>query len=134
MIAQTETNWEAIIIGDGSTDITTSLIEPYVGNGSRIKYVYQKNAGYAMSKYAGIFISKGNFITFLEFDDEYLPNHLESRKEILVNYPETEFLYGDVKVIGNQFVPDRFNYNNMIPLSECVIGGLFLSGGKSLLL
>ncbi|HEY5391771.1 MAG TPA: glycosyltransferase family A protein [Hanamia sp.] len=125
LMAQEETNWEAIIIDDGSTDNTRSVIDPYLNNGSMIRYVYQKNAGYAMSKNTGIFLSKGKFITFLDSDDEYLPNHLESRKGILNNYPETDFLFGGVTVTGNQFVPDRFNYNKMIPLSECVIGGTF---------
>ena len=125
LMAQEETNWEAIIIDDGSTDNTRSVIDPYLNNGSMTRYVYQKNAGYAMSKNTGIFLSKGKFITFLDSDDEYLPNHLESRKGILNNYPETDFLFGGVTVTGNQFVPDRFNYNKMIPLSECVIGGTF---------
>lgn len=125
LMAQTETNWEAIIIDDGSTDDTRSLIDTYLHNGRLVRYIYQKNAGYAMAKNTGIFHSKGKFITFLDSDDEYLPHHLESRKAILMRYPETDFLYGGVEVIGNQFVPDRFNYNKMIPLSECVIGGTF---------
>lgn len=125
LCAQTEKDWEAIIVDDGSTDNTATLIKPYLENGSKIKYVYQKNAGYAMSKNTGIFLSKGKFITFLDSDDEYNPTHLETRKAILINHPETEFLHGGVKVTGNQFVPDRFNYNKMIPLSECAIGGTF---------
>ena len=125
LMAQVEINWEAIIIDDGSTDNTRSVIDPYLDNGRRIRYVYQKNAGYAMAKNTGIFLSNGKFITFLDSDDEYLPNHLQSRKGILNNHPETDFLYGGVTVSGNQFVPDRFNYNKMIPLSECVIGGTF---------
>lgn len=125
LVNQTETDWEAIIIDDGSTDKTPLLIEPYLQNGHSIQYIYQKNAGYAMAKNSGIFLSKGKFITFLDSDDEYSPGHLQTRKEILLNHPETEFLYGGVEVLGNQFVPDRFDYNKMISLSECVIGGTF---------
>lgn len=125
LIHQTETDWEAVIIDDGSTDNTSLLIEPYLKNRHDIRYVYQNNAGYAMAKNSGIFLSKGKFVTFLDSDDEYSPTHLETRKKILVKHPETEFLYGGVKVIGNQFVPDRFDYTKMIPLSECVIGGTF---------
>ncbi len=125
LVNQTETDWEAIIIDDGSTDKTSLLIEPYLQNGRSIQYIYQENAGYAMAKNSGIFLSKGKFITFLDSDDEYSPTHLQTRKEILLNHPGTDFLYGGVKVIGSQFVPDRFDYNKMIPLSECVIGGTF---------
>ena len=125
LVSQTETDWEAIIIDDGSTDKTSLLIEPYLQNGNSIQYIYQKNTGYAMAKNSGIFLSKGKFITFLDSDDEYSPTHLQTRKEILLNHPGTDFLYGGVEVLGNQFVPDRFNYSKMIPLSECVIGGTF---------
>lgn len=125
LIAQTETEWEAIIVDDGSTDNTTSLIKPYLENGNKIKYVYQKNAGYAMAKNTGVFLSKGKFITFLDSDDEYMPTHLETRKTILEKNPEVQFLHGGVKVIGSQYVPDRFDFNKMIPLSECEIGGTF---------
>src|SRR6185312_13950438 len=125
LCAQTEKDWEAIIVDEGSTDNTTSLIKPYLENGSRFKYVYQKNAGYAMSKNTGIFLSKGKFITFLDSDDEYNPTHLETRKAILVNHPEVQFLHGGVKVIGSQYVPDRFDVNKMVLLSDCEIGGTF---------
>lgn len=125
LIAQTETDWEAIIIDDGSTDNTASLIKSYLENDSRIKYIYQKNAGYAMSKNTGIFLAKGKFVTFLDSDDEYLPMHLAERKLILMNNPKIDFLHGGVKVIGSQYVPDRFDYAKMVPLSECEIGGTF---------
>lgn len=125
LIAQTETEWEAIIVDDGSTDNTASLIKPYLEKGNKIKYVFQKNAGYAMSKNTGVFLSKGQFITFLDSDDEYMPTHLETRKTILEKNPQVQFLHGGVKVIGSQYVPDRFDFNKMIPLSECEIGGTF---------
>ena len=125
LIAQTENDWEAIIIDDGSTDNTDLQVQSYLKNDRRIKYVYQKNSGYSLSKNTGIFLAKGKFITFLDSDDEYLPDHLETRKAILMSNPETQFLYGGVKVAGNQFVPDRFDYKKIISLSECVIGGTF---------
>ena len=39
--------------------------------------------------------------------------------------PSTGFLYGGAKIIGNQYVPDRFNYARKINLNKCVIGGTF---------
>lgn len=125
LIAQTETDWEAIIIDDGSTDNTAFMMLPYLKPGSKIRYFQQKNVGYSQSKNKGIFSSKGIFVTFLDSDDEYDPIHLETRKNILINNPNTGFLHGGVKIIGNEYVPDRFNYNKMIHLSDCAIGGTF---------
>lgn len=125
LINQTEKDWEAIIVDDGSTDDTSFLIKPYLEADSRIKYIYQKNAGYVIATNTGIFSAKGKFITFLDSDDEYTPEHLEIRKRILISNPAIEFLHGGVKVTGSQLVPDRFDYDKMVPLSECEIGGTF---------
>src|SRR6185437_2024784 len=125
LIAQTETDWEAIIVDDGSVDDTAFAVLPYLRDDSKITYFKQKNAGYSGAKNTGIFLSKGKFITFLDSDDEYAPTHLETRKAILVNHREVQFLHGGVKVIGSQYVPDRFNVNKMILLSDCEIGGTF---------
>lgn len=125
LIAQTETDWEAIIIDDGSTDHTHALIKPYLNIYPSIQYIKQTNQGTVSAKNAGIVAAKGNFITFLDSDDEYAPDHLETRRVILEQNSAVEFLHGGVKVIGNQYVPDRHNHSKRIHLSECVIGGTF---------
>ncbi|MEO6838849.1 MAG: glycosyltransferase family A protein [Ginsengibacter sp.] len=125
LVNQTEKDWEAIIVDDGSTDDTAFAVLPYLEIGRKIKYVQQENAGYSCAKNTGIFLSKGKFITFLDSDDEYSSTHLELRKDILLNNPQVEFLHGGVKVIGSQFVPDRFDFTKMIPLADCEIGGTF---------
>jgi glycosyltransferase involved in cell wall biosynthesis len=124
LIQQTETDWEAIIIDDGSTDNTESEIKPFL-NDNRLQFIYQKNTGYSLAKNSGIFLSKGKYITFLDSDDEYLLNHLETRKQILTRHPEIDFLYGGLSVIGNEYVPDRFDNHKLIHLDDCVIGGTF---------
>ena len=61
----------------------------------------------------------------MDSDDEFLSTHLESRKNILSENPEIKFLYGGIKIVGNQFVPDRFDTDIKINLDLCVIGGTF---------
>jgi len=125
LIAQTETDWEAIIIDDGSTDNTSTIVKTYVAWNSKIKYLKQKNRGATFSKNTGIFLSKGKFVTFLDSDDEYTSTHLAGRKTILLKNRDVQLLHGGVKIIGNQYVPDRFDYNKMVHLSDCAIGGTF---------
>lgn len=125
LISQVEMDWEAIIIDDESDDDTYSQVLPYLRSHNNIKYFRRVHGGEAMSKNEGIELSSGRFITFLDSDDEYDPIHLKSRKSILIQNPAVRFLYGGVKILGNQFVPDRSDPAKKIGLADCVIGGTF---------
>jgi|WetSurMetagenome_2_1015567.scaffolds.fasta_scaffold04859_3 glycosyltransferase involved in cell wall biosynthesis len=125
LIAQTESDWEAIIVDDESTDDTYAQIIPYLRSFRQIKYFSKKHSGEVETKNAGISLSTGKFITFLDSDDEYDPDHLKTRKLILDFNPSVRFLYGGVHIIGNQYVPDMFDYSRRINLNECAIGGTF---------
>jgi glycosyltransferase involved in cell wall biosynthesis len=125
LLSQTEEDWEAIIIDDGSTDDTYSVISPYLRSYGKIAYLRKVHRGEAMSKNEGVWASNGKYVSFLDSDDEYHPSHLELRKRVLMQNPSLKFLYGGAKIIGNQYVPDRFNYARSINLNNCVIGGTF---------
>lgn len=125
LLAQTENNWEAIIIDDGSTDNSEEIVHQIFTGNQNFQYHKQANQGEAGAKNKGISLAKGRFITFLDSDDTYLPEHLESRKKILKENPEIEFLHGGVKIIGNQYVPDLYHDGKNIHLSQCAIGGTF---------
>ena len=125
LISQTTDDWEAIIIDDESTDDTYSRILPYLRSYRQIRYLRKPHSGCAMSKNAGICLSVGKFITFLDSDDEYDPMHLDLRKKILMEDHSIRFLYGGTNIIGNQYVPDRFDNEKSVSLNDCVIGGTF---------
>jgi len=125
LVSQTETDWEALVIDDGSTDNTFARIRPFLNKYCSLKYIRQIHKGMVSAKNTGIRNSEGQFITFLDSDDEFHPLHLESRKAIIESNEEIKFLYGRVKVIGNPYVPDRFDTTKLIHLDQCVVGGNF---------
>lgn len=125
LVSQTEEDWEAIIVDDGSTDNSYAEIIPYLKAYPKIGYLRKIHSGEALSKNEGIYASNGKYISFLDSDDEYNPNHLKSRKSILLENPSVQFLYGGLDVIGNQYVPDRFDHSKKIHLKDCVAGGTF---------
>lgn len=83
--AQTYQNWELIVIDDGSTDGTKKLIETY--NDSRIRYVFQENKGQAAARNRGLDMAKGEWITFLDSDNEFYPQFLEKALKMLAENP-----------------------------------------------
>ena len=125
LIHQKFENWEAIIVNDGSTDETEKIISPYLKTDARFHYHKQTNQGEAKAKNKGVELAKGEYISFLDSDDEYEINHLESRNNLLNLHPEVDLLHGGVQIIGDTYVPDKNNPEQLIHLSECIIGGTF---------
>lgn len=75
ILAQTFPDWELIVIDDGSTDDTRTVVEGY--KDERIRYVWQENQERSAARNHGIRLAKGEWICFQDSDDEYLPEHLE---------------------------------------------------------
>lgn len=125
LIGQTEKDWEGVVIDDGSTDGTYDRISPIIRSNPNLKYMKIVHGGESSAKNAGIKLSQGRFVTFLDSDDEYDSNHLKSRKALLNSNPGINFLHGGAEILGNPYVPDRFDPSVKIHLSDCVIGGTF---------
>ena len=78
MLKQTYNNWELIIIDDGSTDQTEAVVKPYSSKYTSIRYYkMDKNVGACVARNFGLQKAAGEYITFLDSDDEYLPTKLE---------------------------------------------------------
>jgi glycosyltransferase involved in cell wall biosynthesis len=124
LLAQRFQNWEAIIVDDGSNDGTLNVIKEY-NSDKRIKIIeLPNNKGVASARNKGIEFANGDYLTFLDSDDWYKVNHLQSRYNIL-NENNIDLLHGGVEIIGKQMVPDKNDTTKDIDLSDCVIGGTF---------
>lgn len=105
--AQTFTDYEIIVINDGSPDGTDALLKPFAAAG-RIRYVRQPNGGQASARNQGITQARGEFIALLDDDDLWLPDKLSWQVEALRSHPESAVVYGRATPIddtGNETVP-----------------------------
>lgn len=130
LLKQTFTSWELIAIDDGSTDESLKILIGFQDNNKNIKVITQEHRNLSESRNRGIKLSIGNFITFLDSDDEFLPTHLETRYKYLIDHPEIDLLHGGVTIIGDSFVADRNDLNKTMTLYNCVIGGTFFGKRK----
>lgn len=74
---QTFTDWEWFIIDDCSQDASVSIIAEFAQNDARIKLLpLKKNSGAAVARNMGIALAKGNYMTFIDADDLWLPHFL----------------------------------------------------------
>ena len=81
VIKQAFKDWEMIIVDDGSMDNTKDVVASF--NDARITYVYQENAERSVARNMGISHSSGEWICFLDSDDEYQPDHLQELAEFI---------------------------------------------------
>lgn len=84
VVCQTFTNWELIIIDDGSSDRTLSTAETWSRDDSRIRIVQlPRNCGVAYARNAGMREARGQFLAFLDSDDLWLPHKLARQVAIM---------------------------------------------------
>lgn len=96
VLTQTYQNWELLIIDDGSTDDTESVI--MARSDIRIQYIKQQHKGVSAARNMGLNLMVGDFFCFLDADDIYPPNSLKSRLEIYSQGPkDLDFVDGRVE-------------------------------------
>ena len=130
VLIQTHRNWELIVVDDGSADETAQLVLPIVKSDLRISYIYHANKGLALSRNAGMRFAEGQYITFLDSDDEYREDHLAVRVRIMEKRSSPALLYGGIEYVGppeKQYVPDARHPGRKIHLSNCYASGTFFA-------
>ena len=85
VLNQTHGHVECIVVDDGSTDNTREVVTKY---GDRVRYIYQKNAGLPDARNTGVKAATGEFVGFLDADDEWAPNFVEVALQYFQKLPQ----------------------------------------------
>ncbi len=116
VLAQTDPDWEALIVDDGSTDDTYDVATSFATRDARITVVRQANRGPASARNAAAKRARGRYFCILDSDDIYREFYLERQRAFLVNYPSFD-LYscnadvldtsGEVKPFFPEYYPQH---------------------------
>ena len=105
VMAQTFSDWEMIVVDDGSKDNSVEVIKSYCANDERIKLVQHENGvnkGLAATLQLGISKATGEWLVFLESDDTIEANYLEEKFKVIEKYPEVGLIFNDLNMFGDE--------------------------------
>lgn len=120
VLAQTYTNWECIVVDDGSTDNTEAVVMGYVKKDTRFQYHKRRGVwkkGSCSCRNIGILISKGEFFQFLDSDDIISSNKFLDQINIFNELPHLTFVFCKWGRFSKS-ESDKFLYDKM-PIYDC---------------
>lgn len=112
VIKQTYSNWELIIVDDGSKDNSIEVINSYCSKDNRIKLFQHENGinkGLKDSILFGLQQCKTDWVAFLESDDVFVENALEEKIKIIKENLKVDFIFSDVEMIGERDIISDFD-------------------------
>lgn len=125
MLAQTYTNFELLLIDDGSTDCSGKICDEYVEKDLRIKVFHTSNQGVSMARNLGLSVAQGKYINFVDSDDWVKPNYLEEYVEARIEY-DYDIVYSEmirVSENGTHWIKSlkEFSVRDKNNLSEALV-------------
>ena len=101
ILNQTYSNFELIIVDDGSKDLTTKILDSYVDMDERISVYKRNNHGLPASRNFGLSKATGNWVAILDQDDLSYTKRLEAQINVSKLYPSAALIFGDTNYIDS---------------------------------
>lgn len=115
---QSYTNFEVILVNDGSDQANTAFLEKLLEEKSNIQYIYQENKGVSSARNAGARLAQGDFLLFLDADNKIHTTYLEKTSDILIHNPNCKITYTKAEFFeaqtGEWILPPYDGFKNLL--------------------
>lgn len=102
VLDQTYSDWECIIVNDGSPDNTEEVANKWLAKDSRFIYLYKEHGGVSSARNLGIEKAKGTYIIPLDADNKLRPEFIKETIAVLDSNKELDVVHGDAQLFGNK--------------------------------
>lgn len=110
VLSQNFDDFEVVVVNDGSTDKSAEIVREI--KDSRITLIEQENGGPSKARNTGVKHAKGEWILFLDADDELLPGALNHFRELVIIHADADVFVGEIKQNDGQTIVDRIYYRD----------------------
>lgn len=127
LLAQTYSNWETVVVNDGSTDNTAQVANEYAARDQRIRVIHQPNGGVASALNTALRHARGEWICWLSSDDLFEPDKLAIHATYAGENPAVRFMYTSFSLLYDETGVKDINALNtsVIPSQELQVLQLF---------
>lgn len=135
-LAQTHPDVEVVVVDDGSTDGTHDVLTERMSGDSRVRYLDRPNGGPAAARNTGLDAARGDYVAFLDSDDEWLPWKLEFELACLDRLPAAGMVWtdmravdGDGRMIADRYLRTMYRHYADIRLASVFSGAITIPAG-----
>lgn len=99
VMKQTFTDWEIIVVNDGSTDKSLEIMEEYAALDERVRVISKPNGGVSSARNVAMNNAKGEYFSFVDADDMWVPEKLEKQIAFMDKNPNIALIYSDISIL-----------------------------------
>lgn len=103
---QTSSRWEAILVDDGSTDLSSKICKDFVARNSKFRYIYQENQGQGSARNNGLIVANGDYILFVDPDD-WIESCMAEELLSIMDKSDADFVNFGIDFVTNKGVSKR---------------------------
>lgn len=134
--AQIYTEWEMLVVDDGSPDNTSSIVSQFAEHDPRVRLIRQVNSGPAMARQTALEQAKGRYVAFLDADDLWLPEKLVwqldfmSRHRAAVSFTSFRRIRPDGGGMGHRIrIPAQLTYRQLLGNTALATSSVIIDRG-----